>query len=94
MKRIYIHDAVYDAVRDELVALAQTMKVGNPFDPAVSIGPVQSRGQYERLRFVSPFGRRSIRPTHVPARVSMHLLMSPLQRIDLGLQGQGVQDRL
>ena len=64
MKRIYVHDAVYDAVRDELVALAQTMKVGNPFDPAVSIGPVQSRGQYERLRFVSPNGRRSY-PTHL-----------------------------
>ncbi|RDX43807.1 aldehyde dehydrogenase [Lentinus brumalis] len=49
MKRIYIHDTVYDAVRDELVTLAQTVKVGSPFDPSVSIGPVQNRGQYERL---------------------------------------------
>ncbi len=53
MKRIYIHDTVYDAVRDELVTLAQTVKVGSPFDPSVSIGPVQNRGQYERLRFVA-----------------------------------------
>ncbi|KAI0714442.1 aldehyde dehydrogenase [Cerioporus squamosus] len=50
MKRIYVHDTVYDAVCDELVVLAQTTKVGNPFDPTVSIGPVQNRGQYERLR--------------------------------------------
>ncbi|RPD61029.1 aldehyde dehydrogenase [Lentinus tigrinus ALCF2SS1-7] len=49
MKRIYVHDAVYDAVRDELIVLAEKMKVGNPFDPDVSIGPVQNRGQYERL---------------------------------------------
>ncbi|KAI0749868.1 aldehyde dehydrogenase [Daedaleopsis nitida] len=50
MKRIYLHERVYDAVRDGLVALARETKIGNPFDPEVKLGPVQNAGQYERLR--------------------------------------------
>ncbi|KAH9945467.1 aldehyde dehydrogenase [Epithele typhae] len=49
MKRIYVHDAAYDAVRRELVALARDARVGDPVDPAVAVGPVQSEAQHARL---------------------------------------------
>ena len=52
MKRVYVHERAYDAVRDELVALARDVKVGNPFDAEVTLGPVHNKAQYERLRCV------------------------------------------
>lgn len=52
MKRIYIHANVYDEIRDELVELAKDIKVGNPVDPEVNIGPVANKAQAERLRYV------------------------------------------
>ena len=50
MKRIYLHAKVYDAVKDELVKLARAAKVGNPAETGVTVGPVQNKSQYDRLR--------------------------------------------
>lgn len=53
MKRIYIHEKIYDAVRSELVELAKSsVKVGNPFDTGVTMGPVHNKGQYNRVWYV------------------------------------------
>ena len=54
MKRVYIHAQVYDAIRDELVELAKEVKIGNPFDPEVNLGPVANKTQAEFLRCVVP----------------------------------------
>jgi aldehyde dehydrogenase (NAD+) len=48
-KRLYVHAAVYDAVRDALVACAEAAVVGSGLDPATTIGPISNRIQYERL---------------------------------------------
>ena len=48
-KRIYIHDSVYDAVRDELVKYARTVKVGNGADTDTQLGPIQNLQQYEKV---------------------------------------------
>ncbi|MFF0284210.1 aldehyde dehydrogenase family protein [Rhodococcus aetherivorans] len=48
-KRIYIHDSVYDAVRDELVKYAGTVKVGNGADADTQLGPIQNLQQYEKV---------------------------------------------
>lgn len=52
MKRIYVHADVYDAIRDELVNLAKDIKIGNPFDPEVNLGPVANKVQHENVRCV------------------------------------------
>lgn len=49
IKRVYVHDDIYEAVLDELVAYAQTVKIGDPSDPSVGIGPVQNEEQYRRV---------------------------------------------
>lgn len=49
-KRVYIHDHVYDAVRDELVRYAQTVVVGDGADEATQLGPIQNRQQYDKVR--------------------------------------------
>lgn len=49
-KRVYIHDSVYDAVRDELVAFAETVVVGDGAAAATELGPIQNEQQYHKVR--------------------------------------------
>ncbi|MBC7496144.1 MAG: aldehyde dehydrogenase family protein [Sphingomonadaceae bacterium] len=48
-KRLYVHEAVYDGLRDRLVAMAQGVKVGDGADQGTVLGPIQNRRQYERV---------------------------------------------
>jgi acyl-CoA reductase-like NAD-dependent aldehyde dehydrogenase len=48
-KRIYVHEKIYDAFRDELVAYARNMKVGNAAEKDTAVGPVQNKAQYEKV---------------------------------------------
>jgi len=47
LKRLYVHDDVYDSVCDELVDLAGQMKVGEGVSEDVVLGPIQNRKQYD-----------------------------------------------
>ena len=47
LKRLYVHDDVYDEVCDELVALARNMKVGEGTNEDVVLGPIQNPKQYD-----------------------------------------------
>ena len=49
-KRIYVHEAIYDAFAAAFVAAAEAAKVGNGMDEGVTLGPVQNRLQYERVK--------------------------------------------
>ena len=48
-KRIYIHENVYDAVRDELVAFARSVVVGDGSLPDTQLGPIQNKPQLEKV---------------------------------------------
>ncbi len=50
IKRLYVHESVYDQVCAELTALADATIVGDGLDPATQIGPVQNKRQFERLK--------------------------------------------
>ncbi|AZG10550.1 aldehyde dehydrogenase family protein [Pigmentiphaga sp. H8] len=49
IKRLYVHDSIYDDMCAELAALAGKVRVGDGFDPDVTMGPVQNKMQYERV---------------------------------------------
>ena len=49
IKRLYVHDSLYDAVCDQVAALANACPVGDGADPAVQFGPVQNRAQYDKV---------------------------------------------
>ncbi|MEE4350164.1 MAG: aldehyde dehydrogenase family protein [Pacificimonas sp.] len=49
-KRIYIHEDIYDAVRDELVAFARTVKVGDGSRQGTDLGPIQNKMQFEKVK--------------------------------------------
>ena len=40
LKKVYIHRSIYETVREKILDTVQDMKVGDPFDPDVEIGPI------------------------------------------------------
>jgi acyl-CoA reductase-like NAD-dependent aldehyde dehydrogenase len=47
IKRLYVHDSGYEEACERLGALARAARVGDGFDPASELGPVQNRAQHE-----------------------------------------------
>ncbi|KAI1417203.1 aldehyde dehydrogenase [Hypoxylon sp. FL1857] len=48
MKRIYVHDAVYDAVLAAMVGFVQTLKLG--LDENAHLGPISNKDHFERVK--------------------------------------------
>lgn len=40
IERIYVHESLYDAFVDKAVAVTQRLKLGDPFDPETTLGPM------------------------------------------------------
>jgi len=49
LKRLYVHEAVYDELCDEIATLAKDAIVGNGMEEGVQFGPVQNKAQYEKV---------------------------------------------
>ena len=49
LKRLYVHEAVHDALADRLAALAKAARVGPGDDPTTQFGPVQNRAQFDYI---------------------------------------------
>ncbi|MFE4228077.1 aldehyde dehydrogenase family protein [Arthrobacter sp. NPDC056886] len=47
LKRLYVHDAIYEAVCEELTSVARAMPMGNGLDEANVLGPLQNRQQFD-----------------------------------------------
>lgn len=47
LKRLYVHDSVYDQVVDTLGAMAQNMPMGNGLDENNVLGPLQNQNQFD-----------------------------------------------
>jgi acyl-CoA reductase-like NAD-dependent aldehyde dehydrogenase len=50
IKRVYVPDALYEAMCTELVALANATVVGNGLDAATQMGPLQNKAQFEKVQ--------------------------------------------
>ncbi|ALG60477.1 MULTISPECIES: aldehyde dehydrogenase family protein [Citromicrobium] len=48
-KRMYIHEDIYDALRDRLAELAKDAKVGDGSQQGTRYGPIQNEAQYRRV---------------------------------------------
>ncbi len=49
LKRLYVHDDVYDEVCKELVAFAKTVPMGDGLKDDSQLGPVQNRMQFDKV---------------------------------------------
>lgn len=50
LKRIYVHESIYEEFKKAMVSLAGTYAVGEGTKPGITHGPVQNRMQYERVK--------------------------------------------
>jgi acyl-CoA reductase-like NAD-dependent aldehyde dehydrogenase len=48
-KRLYVHESIYDGLRDRLAAIAQAVKLGDGSEQGTVLGPLQNRRQYDRV---------------------------------------------
>lgn len=49
LKRLYVHDTVYDAVCAALVGIAEKVKVGDGLAEESNLGPMNNRAQFDRF---------------------------------------------
>ncbi len=49
LKRLYVHDSIYDAVCDALVEFAATVPMGDGRDESNQLGPIQNEMQFKRV---------------------------------------------
>jgi acyl-CoA reductase-like NAD-dependent aldehyde dehydrogenase len=50
IKRVYVPEKIYEAMCEELVALANNAIVGDGLDAATQYGPLQNKAQYEKVK--------------------------------------------
>jgi len=50
IERIYVHESLYDAFVEKAVAWVKNLKLGNPFDPSTTLGPMANRRFAETVR--------------------------------------------
>lgn len=48
-KRIFVHESIFEPLKDELVAIAKRTKIGDGFDPASDYGPLNNLMQLEKV---------------------------------------------
>ena len=52
LKRLYVHDDIYDSVCEKLAGIAQSKKVGDGSKEGTQLGPLQNRQQYEKVQAI------------------------------------------
>jgi acyl-CoA reductase-like NAD-dependent aldehyde dehydrogenase len=50
LKRLYVHESVYDALTKKLTEIANAQVIGNGLDPNTTFGPIQNRIQYNKVK--------------------------------------------
>ena len=48
-KRLYVHEDVYDGLRDRLAAIAKATKMGDGSEQGTTMGPIQNKRQFDRV---------------------------------------------
>jgi acyl-CoA reductase-like NAD-dependent aldehyde dehydrogenase len=49
VQRLYVHDAIYDAFREVLIAATEALRVGDPMDPDTDVGPMIGGDEAARI---------------------------------------------
>lgn len=52
LKRLYVHDSIYDEMCNELVGLAEAATVGDGLQQGTQMGPLQNRMQFEKVKSI------------------------------------------
>lgn len=93
IKRLYVPEALYEAVCGRLAALARQLVVGDGAAPGTEMGPVQNAMQYEKLKALIEETRRqgTLLPGRVPESGRGYFVAPTIAR-DLPDEARLVQD--
>ena len=58
MKRLYVHESIYDQMCEELVALAEAAVIGDGLEQGTQFGPLQNRMQFEKVQGILDDARK------------------------------------
>ena len=58
MSRILLHESLYDSVTERILARVKKIKVGHPLDPETKMGPINSKGQYDKVLTYIELGKK------------------------------------
>jgi acyl-CoA reductase-like NAD-dependent aldehyde dehydrogenase len=58
MKRLYVHESIYDRMCEELTSLAEAAVVGDGLEQGTQFGPLQNRTQFEKVKEILEDARR------------------------------------
>jgi len=58
MKRLYVHESIYDQMCDELAAIAEATVVGNGLEQGTKLGPLQNKMQFEKVKEILADARK------------------------------------
>ena len=58
-KRLYIHESIYDQMRDKLLEIARATKIGDGSEQGTDLGPIQNKRQFERVRALIEDARKT-----------------------------------
>jgi acyl-CoA reductase-like NAD-dependent aldehyde dehydrogenase len=50
LKRLFVHESIYQALTEALISCAQNQRLGDEFDPETTLGPIQNRPQLARMQ--------------------------------------------
>jgi acyl-CoA reductase-like NAD-dependent aldehyde dehydrogenase len=50
LKRLFVHESIYQPLTEALISCAQHQKLGDGFDPETTLGPIQNRPQFARMQ--------------------------------------------
>ena len=59
LKRLYVHDSIYEEVIDALKDVVARMPMGNGLDESNVLGPVQNKKQFDIVSSLSKMRRRA-----------------------------------
>ncbi|RAL12823.1 aldehyde dehydrogenase family protein [Aspergillus homomorphus CBS 101889] len=81
IKRLYVHEKIYDTVRDKLVQFVRNLKVGDGSEPDTFFGPVQNRMQFDKasdlLSATHAAGLQTIAAGDLPAHLDKGYFIQP-----------------
>jgi len=66
IERIYVHDSLYDAFVEKAVAFAKALKLGDPFDPNTTLGPMVNVRFAEAVRGQIDAAVKAGATAHIP----------------------------
>lgn len=59
LKRLYVHEDIYEEMCEELTIIANTVTVANGMEEGAQLGPIQNRAQFELVRELVDDAKRS-----------------------------------